>query len=113
MKEQRAPPHAVNGERGGWRGRSDATPGPPCASMCSHLSVGVQVWDWVSKSAGERRHMRMDGAVPCQLQEIQGLLRGRACLLCKHVHVYMCVCFHINSGAVVPHCLAVELVGTR
>ena len=28
------------GERGVWRGRSDATADPPCASMCSRLSTG-------------------------------------------------------------------------
>ncbi len=84
-------------------------------SACEHVLTSVNQGLSLGlgfKEAGERRHMWMHGAVPCQLQEIQGLLRGWACLLCKHVHVYMRMCFHINSGEVVPYCLVVELVGT-
>ena len=57
--------------------------------------------------------MWMDSAVPHQLQEIQGLLTGTACLLCKHAHVYRCMCFHINSGTVVHSRSVAELVVTR
>lgn len=81
-----------------------------CVHICQQEEISVSVWGWVQRKTGYKRHMWMDGTVPCQLQEIQGLLRGRTCLLCKHEHVYKCICFHINRGAVVPSCLVVELV---
>lgn len=53
--------------------------------LCEHVVTSiteVYVWDRLSKSpGGGKRHMWMDCAPPNQLQEIQGLLRSRACLL--------------------------------
>lgn len=77
MKEQCTTPHAVNGNvvDGGEGGMQLQ------ASVCEHVFTSINGRKSGSKSGtgfqrfreGKKQHMWMNFAVPCQLQEIQGL----------------------------------------